>query len=635
MARLTEEQSAYVADRARVWEVRRFCQVLPSATQYVRGKGTLSGITPLEAQAQQQPNVEVNGALASMLKCIVHEIEADIAMVCLLDDRLQYFVSGSDLHHLHDARVTIDSTKWYGCESVTHHGGLCERTIAMGNDTAEPPYFEIPDLANEEQTKDLPFVNGTVASFRHYFGVPICPYSGYNIGTVFLFCNQPSTSGLSADKRSYMLEMSRHITRCLEQSVEALEGKRMLTFNQGIAALTGTNGEDSRAKPEVSASTGEEVTVSNQHPGPILHVYQLAAEVLGSIFQFDGVRIEEAGLPENSINHNPDWNGSNLLGQHVRDGFQEHMVAPPSLIQILLEMVPSGGVFQLIRESEDVTISTSTSGVTPITDRDLAAEILKAFPSTEQIMLMPLWDTHHERNTGAIIGFAQDFLKVHLGPTDLSSMSAFCATLMMQVRRLEVQAVDKVKSDFLGSISHELRTPLHGILASIELLSDTSCTTEQLDLIETARYGSISLLDTINQVLDYSNISDHAENSRATSKDEGDKPSLVQKSSFTQKLRQSLPAGTEHMDMTQACEDVMQRQVRMVRLKEAVGPMSPRETPINFETGMSSLEPSSDLPAFPLLTFDTNSFAWSPIHAAGGFRVAFANLLVSATPLFV
>lgn len=227
-------------------------------------------------------------------------------------------------------------------------------------------------------------------------------------------------------------------------------------------------------------------------------------------------------------------------------------------------------------------------------------------------------------------------MKVHLGPADLSSMSAFCATLMMQVRRLEVQAVDKVKSDFLGSISHELRTPLHGILASIELLSDTSCTREQLDLIETARYGSTSLLDTINQVLDYSNIRDHhAKNSRETSKDEQDKPPLVQQSSFTQKLQEALPAGTEHMDMSQACEDVMQRQVQMVRLKVAVGPMSPRETSTNLETAMASSGSSSDLPVFPLLTFDTNAFAWSPIPAAGGFRVAFANLLVSITPLLV
>jgi hypothetical protein len=53
-----------------------------------------------------------------------------------------------------------DSTKWYGCESVTHHGGLCERTITQPNYPGSMAMYEELDMARLERTKHLPFVRG-------------------------------------------------------------------------------------------------------------------------------------------------------------------------------------------------------------------------------------------------------------------------------------------------------------------------------------------------------------------------------------------------------------------------------------------------------------------------------------------
>jgi hypothetical protein len=105
---LTQQQQAYVTDRARVWKVRRFCQVLPSAVKYVRGID--AGLTRQPSASESHPKHSGNkpdGALAALLRCIVHETDAEVAMISLLDDQTQYFVSGASRASAHDAKATL------------------------------------------------------------------------------------------------------------------------------------------------------------------------------------------------------------------------------------------------------------------------------------------------------------------------------------------------------------------------------------------------------------------------------------------------------------------------------------------------------------------------------------------------
>lgn len=68
--------------------------------------------------------------------------------------------------------------------------------------------------------------------------------------------------------------------------------------------------------------------------------------------------------------------------------------------------------------------------------------------------------------------------------------------------------ITRSKADFLSTISHELRSPLHGILASVELMRETSLDPAQADLVSMIQNCSGTLLDTLNHVLDYSKIND-------------------------------------------------------------------------------------------------------------------------------
>jgi signal transduction histidine kinase/CheY-like chemotaxis protein len=54
--------------------------------------------------------------------------------------------------------------------------------------------------------------------------------------------------------------------------------------------------------------------------------------------------------------------------------------------------------------------------------------------------------------------------------------------------------------------SHELRSPLHGVLAATEMLKDTNLDQYQSSLLETVDACGRTLLDTMNQVLDFSKL---------------------------------------------------------------------------------------------------------------------------------
>ncbi|SOD14969.1 response regulator [Pedobacter xixiisoli] len=72
--------------------------------------------------------------------------------------------------------------------------------------------------------------------------------------------------------------------------------------------------------------------------------------------------------------------------------------------------------------------------------------------------------------------------------------------------KLNAQAANNAKTEYLGMISHEIRTPMNGVLGMANLLMQGSLSTEQREYTKTIHDSAESLLRIVNDILDFSKI---------------------------------------------------------------------------------------------------------------------------------
>ncbi|MGU5635814.1 TMAO reductase system sensor histidine kinase/response regulator TorS [Aeromonas veronii] len=72
--------------------------------------------------------------------------------------------------------------------------------------------------------------------------------------------------------------------------------------------------------------------------------------------------------------------------------------------------------------------------------------------------------------------------------------------------RAEAEQANRAKSVFLATMSHEIRTPMNGILGGLTLLEDTHLSDTQQHYLAAIEHSGESLLEILNDILDYSKI---------------------------------------------------------------------------------------------------------------------------------
>lgn len=70
----------------------------------------------------------------------------------------------------------------------------------------------------------------------------------------------------------------------------------------------------------------------------------------------------------------------------------------------------------------------------------------------------------------------------------------------------EAKASNRAKSEFIATMSHEIRTPLNGVVGMVEMLRDTPLNDNQKHYLDILYRSGESLLEIINDILDYSKI---------------------------------------------------------------------------------------------------------------------------------
>ncbi len=184
-----------------------------------------------------------------------------------------------------------------------------------------------------------------------------------------------------------------------------------------------------------------------------------------AIFTLEGdiLFLNTAGRKFLGIQPDEGLEGKNLAG----------MFAPSEIEQLLNEAVPSA------------LLNRSWSGETKL--MTVAGEVL----TVDQLILL-----HNATNEGDRY-FSMVMRDIsHRVQTEQE----------LRIAKEGAEAATKAKSEFLAMMSHEIRTPMNGILGMAELLSDTNLDDEQREFVEVMFHSGKSLLDIINNILDYTKV---------------------------------------------------------------------------------------------------------------------------------
>jgi len=79
-------------------------------------------------------------------------------------------------------------------------------------------------------------------------------------------------------------------------------------------------------------------------------------------------------------------------------------------------------------------------------------------------------------------------------------------TLALQASKIEAEKANDAKGEFLSLMSHELRTPIHGIIGTLDLLSDAKLNKEHQENLMLGKQAALSLRSVVNDVLDLSKL---------------------------------------------------------------------------------------------------------------------------------
>ena len=612
------EHAAVISDRQRLWEVRKHCQVRAVLGQCDVQDGESTGQARMAAEP---PNPDP--AMSSLLRLLMNHLDADLVMVSLLDEETQFFLAGAKKE---STELPIEFPTWFGCDSVSHFGGLCERTIAV--DSTQPPaIYEELDMSENSRTKSLPYVQGPLAKFRHYAGAPVKTAAGIPVGTVFVMSDQPS-SGLDTAKQQLLVDVADNVMRQLTLTLQALEGERLMRFQSATSDLLlqrQQKNSHQRAKVLPRRQSG-----IKQSPDYIVEIYQHAAEIMRRSLELEGVLFQS--VPSENQQQTASGNTQDLtLATSLSTESSRPICLTRLEVDKIIQMFPQGAVLHHF-DGEWLTSVLDDSRYS--LDPEITAALHKSFQDSQQLLVMPLFDVIHDRTAAICVGWLNDYSRVYSDRSDLPFVSAFCMSTMSEGLRLETQMLARVKSDFLGSISHEMKTPLHQILGNLELLLQTDCSDEQSDLIFSAKFGGNQLHETISKVLEYSRISSESDtkvedgSETDTSSDEMGVPQIIGP------RVEHVASAASAVDFVRMCEEVVEDTTKRMRLLETV--MNPtgqeqleqhHQEPDGLELSAKRADSREKHP-FTIVVLDASPIERVQVPRDTGFRLVLENLLV-------
>ncbi|KAM0340581.1 hypothetical protein ACHAPU_010418 [Fusarium lateritium] len=447
--------------------------------------------------------------------------------------------------------------------------GVCERAIISPaleqlpvplNLSTEPPLTIINDLSADDTLCGRPYCLGW-PHHRFYAGSPLITPRGIVIGVLCVFDSEP---------RSGLDEASENILRDIAQSVIAHLEERRVTeryrqadrVTRGIRRFFhGRNTETDMKNDRILASEprlrtpGTDFSPQFHHSSDNRHredrlveACATAADIMRDALEVDGLLLLDASqsylsagtnnAPNPSINYD---NPCPVLGSSVTaeakqggDSYFGHSTLYASTLKKLLHHYPRGTIWNfhdvesdasdvLSDDSSDVCDSLIAEEIDEPTEtapdadmiytpgqletrQDLRKAVSKLLPGATNVAFFPMWNAQKRRWFAGGFAYSDKSSRVFSPKRELSYLRALGSVLMAEVSFIKEREVELSKLDVLDSISHELRSPLHGIFFGASVLRGKDLVPSQEDALLSIEACSRTLLDTIDQILDWSKI---------------------------------------------------------------------------------------------------------------------------------
>lgn len=109
-------------------------------------------------------------------------------------------------------------------------------------------------------------------------------------------------------------------------------------------------------------------------------------------------------------------------------------------------------------------------------------------------------------NARSIVDFDEDGTAVSVTGVNRDITSEVKLEQSLRLAKQISDDANAAKSNFLSNMSHELRTPMNAVLGMLTLVKNTELTARQNDYVTKSEVAAKSLLNVLNDILDYSKI---------------------------------------------------------------------------------------------------------------------------------
>ncbi|KAH6994647.1 hypothetical protein EDB82DRAFT_502231 [Fusarium venenatum] len=563
-----------------------------------------------------------DATLTSFCQLAALRLNASRSLVSLFDRSSQYVVaeatqSGRLLPN--SLSASPDQGLWLCGTHFTRSFGVCERVIqdSAKSLNSKPQITVINDLAEDETLRLRPYCHGWPNN-RFYAGIPLMSPRGIVIGVLCVFDSQPR-SGLDSASKTILQDLSQCIMSHLEHRRVSERYRQADRVTRGIRRFFhGSNTKTELQRDRLLAveprlrTPGADFSPQFNHSTDTRHgddrlssTCASAAHIMRDALEVDGLLLLDASHSHRSPGaelkepigalkdaHLAADDLCPVLGSSVTVEFKQeansyfgHSSLHTSILRRLLHYCPRGTIWTFDSSDSDASDDPGDEISSEVSDNDDIAEesdeatpvdpettikhhtkrqqlrkaIKELLPGAKSVAFFPIWNAQKRRWFAGGFAYTSKTSRVFSPKRELSYLRALGTVLMAEVSFIKEREVEHSKLDVLDSISHELRSPLHGIFFGTGVLRSGNLNASQNDALLSVEACSQTLLDTIDQILDWSKI-----NHFTTSLEKGpgytytDVDSRVLRSSRTNSMEAGMMSIASDVDLPQLIEDVIE-----------------------------------------------------------------------------